>query len=60
MHTIGRKYHGVPEACCEEIMELWLRGRGRQPATLNLLVDILYDCDLIALAQEVEEAIPYN
>ena len=60
MQTIGHKYRYDPEACCRETMQLWLNGRGRQPATFELLVELLRDCNLIVLAQQVEEAIPFN
>ena len=60
MQTIEQKNRGDPEACCREMMQLWLRGRGRQPATFKLLVDILHDCNLIVLAQQVKETVPYT
>ena len=60
MQKIDQKHRGDPEACCREMMQLWSRGMGRQPATLELLVEILTDCNLIVLAQQVKEAIPYN
>ena len=60
MQIIDRKHRSDPEACCREMMQLWLIGMGRQPATLELLVKILTDCNLMALAQQVKEAIPYN
>ena len=60
MQTIEQKYRYDPEACCRETMQLWLKGMGRQPATFELLVEILTDCNLIVLAQNVKEAIPYN
>ena len=44
MQIIDQKHRGDPEACCRE-MQLWSRGMGRQPATLELLVEILTDCN---------------
>ena len=60
MQMISQRQRSDPEACCREMMQTWLKGRGRQPATLELLVEILTDCNLIVLAQQVKEAIPYN
>ena len=60
MQIIDQRHPGDPTACCREMMQTWLRGRGRQPATLELLVDILEECNLIDLAKQVNEAIPYN
>ena len=54
--AIEKKYRYDPEACCREMMQMWLTGRGTQPATWELLVEILRDCNLIVLAQQVEEA----
>ena len=60
IQMINQKQRGDPEACCREMMQMWLRGMGRQPATLELLVEILTDCNLIVLAKQVKAAIPYN
>ena len=60
MKVIDRKHHGDPEDCCREMMQTWLKGKGRQPATFELLMEILKECDLIVLAEQVEDAIPYN
>lgn len=60
MQIIDRKHRGDPDACCREMMQMWLRGMGRQPATLELLEEILSDCTLTVLAMQVKEAIPYN
>ena len=56
LQNIEQKYRYDPEPCCREMMQMWLRGMGRQPATWKLLVEILRDCNLIVLAQLVEEA----
>jgi hypothetical protein len=42
------------------MMQTWLRGMGRKPATLKLLVEILEECNLIVLAEQVKEAMPYH
>ena len=60
MQIIDRRNRGDPNACCRDMMQTWLRGMGKQPATLKLLVDILKECRLIVLAEQVNEAIPYN
>ena len=60
MQTIDQRNRGDPNACCRDMMQTWLRGMGRQPATLKLLVDILEECNLIVLAEQVNGAIPYN
>ena len=57
IQTIEKKRLYDPEACCKEMMEMWLEGKGRQPATWELLVEILRDCDLNVLAKEVEDAV---
>ena len=56
MQTIDQRNRSDPEPCCREMMQMWLAGRGRQPATWELLAEILRDCNLIVLAQQVEEA----
>ena len=60
MERIDTKHHRDSEACCREVMQMWLRGMGRQPATFELLEEILDDCNLTALAMQVKEAIPYT
>ena len=60
MQLISQKHRGDPEACCREMMRTWLKGKGRQPATFELLMEILKECDLIVLAEQVEDAIPNN
>ena len=60
MQLISQKHRGDPEACCREMMQTWLKGKGRQPATFELLMEILKECDLIVLAEQVEDAIPNN
>ena len=45
------------QACCDEMMEMWVFGEGRQPATWELLMKTLHKCELEELAQQVEEAI---
>ena len=60
MRIIDQRHRGDPNACCRDMMQTWLRGMGKQPATLKLLVDILEECNLKVLAEQVNKAIPYN
>ena len=60
MQVIAQRCRSDPESCCREMMQTWLRGKGRQPATFELLMEILKECDLIVLAEQIEDAIPYN
>ena len=60
LQNIEQKCHYDPESCCREMMQMWLRGMGTQPATWELLVEILRNCSLIVLARQVEEAIQEN
>ena len=56
IQTIEKKCHWDPVACCEEMMKLWLKGKGsRQPVTWKLVVEILRDTDLNVLANQIEE-----
>ena len=57
MQTIDKVCGPDPEACCKEMMREWLSGKGRQPVTWELLVEILKDCELGVLAKQVEEAV---
>lgn len=54
---IEKKYHHNSQACCGEMMEMWVLGKGKQPATWELLVKTLCLCGLDYLAQQVKEAI---
>lgn len=54
--NIEWKRHFDPEACCQEMMERWLKGKGRQPASRELLVELLQDCELTVLAEQVEHS----
>ena len=45
-----------PIACCEAMFQHWLNGNGVKPATWKTLIDILEDCDYIALKEQVERA----
>ena len=52
---IDARHPSNPEACCTDMMKLWLRGRGRQPATWATLVEVLRNAEFNVLASEVEQ-----
>ena len=52
--SIKSKYSDAPEEMNRVVLELWLKGKGKQPATWGTLVEVLKDIDLIGLAQEIE------
>ena len=51
---IAREHHDRPIDCCTEMMQEWLKGRGRQPATWATLIDLLKNGKMNVLAQELE------
>lgn len=52
--AIKKDFSSVLE-CCTETFRLWLDGKGnRQPATWSTLLEILDDCDLANLAQDIQ------
>ena len=56
-HTLGliaSKHRDDPINCCTEMMGMWLKGRGRQPATWATLIDLLKNAEMNSLAQELE------
>lgn len=42
--------------CCQEVATLWLQGRGRQPATWALLLELLEDMEQGWLAEQVKNS----
>ena len=59
-HDIDEHHVGHPSrhmACCTDMMKLWLRGMGRQPATWATLVEVLRNAEFTLLANEVAMAI---
>lgn len=61
IQIIEKKCHYDPKDCCREMMQRWLEGKGsRQPATWKLLVEILHECDLNALAGQVQSQLEFN
>ena len=48
--------HG-PVECCTEMFKTWLRGEGKQPASWELLIELLDDFELKYLAQQVRDGL---
>ena len=46
-----------PAACCTEMFQTWLKGAGRQPASWDLVIELLEDCEQKYLAQQVKAAL---
>ena len=44
-------------ACCTEMFQTWLKGAGRQPASWDIVIELLEDCEQKYLAQQVKEAL---
>ena len=55
---IGAHHPSDPEACCIEMMQKWLGGRGRQPVNWATLVRVLRDAEFSVLAGDVERVVP--
>ena len=34
-----------PAACCTEMFQTWVKGAGRQPASWDLVIELLEDCE---------------
>ena len=51
---IARKHHYDAEQINIEILQEWLAGKGKQPATWATLVEVLRDIELSSLAGEIE------
>lgn len=49
----------VPEQMNMMILELWLGGKGKQPATWGTLIEVLKNVDLTDLTKEIEAVICY-
>ena len=48
---------GNREACCRDVFQHWITGHGIQPCTWRKLIEIIKDCELEALAKEIEAAL---
>ena len=49
-----------PTACCQEMFQQWLNGKGMQPATWEVLIKLLKDSDEETLAVDIERALDYG
>ena len=54
VESIRSKYSDTPEQINRVVLELWLKGKGKQPATWGTLIEVLKDIDLTNLAKEIE------
>lgn len=56
VNAIKKNNPGDVTECCEETFRKWLQGKGtRQPATWSMLITILRECSLNALAKDIED-----
>ena len=46
-----------PKACCQEVFQKWLQGRGIRPCTWAKLIEVLDDCEQANLADEIKKAV---
>ena len=47
------KYRGDSEQISTEILEQWINGKGKQPVTWGMLVEVLHDVQLTTLAGDI-------
>ena len=47
------KYRGDSEQISTEILEQWINGKGKQPVTWGMLVEVLRDVQLTTLARDI-------
>lgn len=59
IQSIEERYHNQ-ERSCTEILDCWLKGNGCTPVNWKTLLDALRDCDLIALAHDLEVALTHQ
>ena len=45
------------ESCCRAMFQYWLEGNGVQPVSLDTLIEILEDCNLKNLADQITDII---
>ncbi len=53
MEALVHQHREDSQAINMAILQEWLQGRGRQPVTWQTLVDVLSDCDLNTLAEDI-------
>ena len=54
---IEGKHRNDPEACCQAILQHWLKGNGVQPCSWRTLIELVEDCDQEVLAEEIQHAL---
>ena len=54
---INARNSSDPEACCTDMMKVWLEGKGRQPATWATLVEVLRNANFNCLANDMEQLV---
>ena len=57
LDIFDKKHHSDPESCCQAMFQCWLNGNGRGPHTWRTLIELIKDCDMEVLADEVENFI---
>ncbi len=55
MEAVVRRHQQEAEAINTAVLEEWLQGMGKQPVTWRTLVDVLRDCQLNTLADDISE-----
>ena len=54
MESIKSKYSDTPEQINRVVLGLWIKRKGKQPATWGTLIEVLKYIDLTDLAKEIE------
>ena len=52
--SIEKKCSHNPDECCTEMLKQWLQGKASRKPTWKDLIDILKDCELNTVADELE------
>ena len=56
--TIEATHPNNPKACCQEVFQQWLQGRGIRPCTWAKLIELVRDdCEQATLANEIHKAV---
>ena len=53
IRSMEQKHSNSPEEVNMNILEQWIEGKGRKPATWRTLVEVLYDVQLSTLAGDI-------
>ena len=54
LDSIEKKCSLNPDECCMEMLKQWLQGKASRKPTWKDLIDILKDCELNTVAEELE------